>query len=1054
MTLRRTVMLLTVMLSLVLTGSLSAQIDKAEFYRQQSESDHQLPLKSDGSTIYDPPLPWPLLWGQQRTDELETSFDCYGTFGNLYANRPYYTAYWRSSSFVSPRGSQSNYLAFGGLCVGGIKNDSVGVSLGFTNSSYIRSEFAPTGLGDTSRVESLTPFAYISDFAMRAEFHDNFEWPRLWPGQPRPLGLLAALRSHVWREEGSNTAVIYDLVLTNNSPQLIKDCVVGVYLDPDICSDCVSNYGWSDDLMGSLRNEGIAYGIDNDGDPKSGEFVELSSSPRAIGVKFIHTSFVTNDTSLHWWANSNLTVDHLGPYLVDSSGAATGCQLDTGYFSPAPNDDVLYCMMASNEWDYDQVYASNPPPGWNQIDGGSSAASGWDTRLLLSIGSTDIPPDSSIRLVFSVFVGRNVHELATNLANLPTHPDLYKSNLNFDDLIRSAQVSDSLADLLLDPTLPPIGLHISHESADSVVLEWDPWVYPDVLGYDIYVEEIPDSVVPYPHIPPPWYTPTEFNDTVSVGRTRKVTLTNLDPLKMYAVRMVHRLAGSQSQLSATEYIAPRINLPPPEFSLDFLFVYDGDPVIIDWREPESVDIDHYNVYKFDNHDAALDRYRPFYDDGFWLDSLMAVDSFSVNPTYYYYHMPIYARVDSATTTLFDYYGMDGNVYMITAVDKSGRESEYSKEVSVNEIEPRQKDILVITDSYDWHNQLVQSDSIKKFYQNLLFGFDYDFYLLRDSQMVDQEWRTDWHDLTRYKLVIIDDHLRSIALNGEFEDSTRSMERFLSAGGRLAYFGSMSGIVGNFLGQPPAVLNLDGTLFDNFIAIDSIFTVGLRYFLDSLPNSDADTLFAFKTAEAAGLYMPSLSLDYKKEWYTSLVHSIWPDSSVPGVATFFPGPSAKVTHLFRSRYPTTSRQEGLPVGILTENNGVVTYAFGFHLWYMNPAEARQLIDYILFLPTDVEDEQESALPNRVELRQNYPNPFNPETAISFTLPEKSEVSLDIYNVLGRRVIRLIENPSLPAGTHKIVWDGRDQNGRSLASGVYFYRLSVGNESHSRKMILLK
>jgi len=265
---------------------------------------------------------------------------------------------------------------------------------------------------------------------------------------------------------------------------------------------------------------------------------------------------------------------------------------------------------------------------------------------------------------------------------------------------------------------------------------------------------------------------------------------------------------------------------------------------------------------------------------------------------------------------------------------------------------------------------------------------------------------------------------------------------------------MSGIVGNFLGQPPAVLYLDGTLFDNFIAIDSIFTVGLRYFLDSLPNSDADTLFAFKTAEAAGLYMPSLSLDYRKEWYTNFVHSIWPDSSVPGVATLFPGPSAKVTHLFRSRYPTTSRQEGLPVGILTENNGVVTYAFGFHLWYMNPAEARQLIDYILFLPTDVEDEQESALPNRVELRQNYPNPFNPETAISFTLPEKSEVSLDIYNVLGRRVIRLIENPSLPAGTHKIVWDGRDQNGRSLASGVYFYRLSVGNESHSRKMILLK
>ena len=98
-------------------------------------------------------------------------------------------------------------------------------------------------------------------------------------------------------------------------------------------------------------------------------------------------------------------------------------------------------------------------------------------------------------------------------------------------------------------------------------------------------------------------------------------------------------------------------------------------------------------------------------------------------------------------------------------------------------------------------------------------------------------------------------------------------------------------------------------------------------------------------------------------------------------------------------------------------------------------------------------QGNALPNTFALEQNYPNPFNPETQIEFSLPQSGRVELTIYNVLGRRVKDLVSGEK-PAGTHTVVWDGTDADGRSVASGVYFYRLQAGSETLSRKMMLLK
>jgi len=107
----------------------------------------------------------------------------------------------------------------------------------------------------------------------------------------------------------------------------------------------------------------------------------------------------------------------------------------------------------------------------------------------------------------------------------------------------------------------------------------------------------------------------------------------------------------------------------------------------------------------------------------------------------------------------------------------------------------------------------------------------------------------------------------------------------------------------------------------------------------------------------------------------------------------------------------------------------------------------------FEALDVEILDDNILPDRFSLSQNYPNPFNPTTRISFALTAKANVNLAIYNILGEKVIELIDK-TLPVGIYQAEWDGRDRYNREVASGLYFYRLSANGSSLTKKMILIK
>ena len=108
---------------------------------------------------------------------------------------------------------------------------------------------------------------------------------------------------------------------------------------------------------------------------------------------------------------------------------------------------------------------------------------------------------------------------------------------------------------------------------------------------------------------------------------------------------------------------------------------------------------------------------------------------------------------------------------------------------------------------------------------------------------------------------------------------------------------------------------------------------------------------------------------------------------------------------------------------------------------------------IVLPVD-EEKEKVALPKEFDLYPNYPNPFNPSTTIKFALPQAQKVKLEIFNLLGQRVITLVDNEDYQSGVFTRSWNGQDSFGNIVPSGIYLYRLEAGDFVKINKMVMLK
>jgi hypothetical protein len=201
-------------------------------------------------------------------------------------------------------------------------------------------------------------------------------------------------------------------------------------------------------------------------------------------------------------------------------------------------------------------------------------------------------------------------------------------------------------------------------------------------------------------------------------------------------------------------------------------------------------------------------------------------------------------------------------------------------------------------------------------------------------------------------------------------------------------------------------------------------------------------------ESAELYEPSISTDGSGNFVITWRDDCNGDSDI--YAQRYAGDGTAVGENFRitntSHYNQSSPDVKLCNGLIyttwVDNRAGST---GYDIWanvldWENP--------YTL-----ISDKEQSQTPTAFILMQNYPNPFNPTTAIQYQLPKGGMVTLEVYNFIGQRVKRLV-NHNQTAGIHQQGWDGRNDDGEMMPTGVYFYRLRSGDFSATRKMLLMQ
>ena len=140
-----------------------------------------------------------------------------------------------------------------------------------------------------------------------------------------------------------------------------------------------------------------------------------------------------------------------------------------------------------------------------------------------------------------------------------------------------------------------------------------------------------------------------------------------------------------------------------------------------------------------------------------------------------------------------------------------------------------------------------------------------------------------------------------------------------------------------------------------------------------------------------------------------------------------------------------------IGVDTSTNGNTFTKAGASAEWLPMEGGELMMRAIVEILTDNDDNIAPVL--NTKLGGNYPNPFNPETTIAYSLKDRQNVKIEIYNVKGQ-LVRTLVNESKAAGDHKVIWTGTDNNNRPVSSGLYYYKMTAGKYSSSKKMILMK
>ncbi|MBU1319853.1 MAG: dockerin type I repeat-containing protein [candidate division Zixibacteria bacterium] len=358
-----------------------------------------------------------------------------------------------AKSFEFPAGSEVGYLYTGGLWVGAIVGSDTLVSVGVDGWQILNELWpceAPSCGIDKRSTNPASPYYHpdaISDLDMIAEYTDTLTDPAFvgmdWDGRPHiPLNIEMKQQSHSWSEPGDNEYVLVEYEIKALGVDPIQSAYIGMHADGDVFH-AAQPEGYLDDVSGyrvifpeALNGGAIEYAwtADNDGDPNEGGF-DFTSATGVIGFAFLGPITSSDVHSFNWWhPNGNHSFDW-APWTQANSYF----DFLTGGMGAPEGDRSKFFVLSNGETDYDQLESAldHTADGWLPPAPVSlPAASGCDTRFLLSFGPVDISPGEPVRFAVVFAGGHDFHVGPNDFGNLfdPYSPSAFQATLDFSSL--------------------------------------------------------------------------------------------------------------------------------------------------------------------------------------------------------------------------------------------------------------------------------------------------------------------------------------------------------------------------------------------------------------------------------------------------------------------------------------------------------------------------------------------------------------------------------------------------------------------------------------------
>ncbi|MCB2230332.1 T9SS type A sorting domain-containing protein [bacterium] len=311
-------------------------------------------------------------------------------------------------------------------------------------------------------------------------------------------------------------------------------------------------------------------------------------------------------------------------------------------------------------------------------------------------------------------------------------------------------------------------------------------------------------------------------------------------------------------------------------------------------------------------------------------------------------------------------------------------------------------------------------------------------LIKFDSLGDTTWTAFWgdslHGHTPYGLVQTADN--GYAVGGLMSGDTMSafLVKFAPEPGFTSHTFHDGGIELPFDDTSPAV---DTILIDD-PGLAGLHVMGVRVYLDTLEHPAVDEVMAVLSHDGVEVTLvaphDAAGVDFTGTGF------------VDGAVAAIGFAQAPYTGRFRPREQLGGFRGMDPTGewVLMLSDSVSGNSGTLKAWH---------IELVTDISTDVHEPADDMPIPGYALSQCYPNPFNPTTTIRYSLPEKSDVTIEVFNALGQKVVTLVDDVK-PAGSYQTTWDGCNAEGEMVAAGVYFYRLQTDSFTETKKMVLVK